>query len=106
MYDIAFPPAYSGSDWAQSVEVINDKTNQPLEGELETALIELVVNDDCNHPVLRASSDDGSITVPEPGLIQWRFSKEQIAGLCAGKTYAVGCRVTPVGGSAPLTRGM
>lgn len=98
MSDISFPPAYSGVDWSQSVEVINDKTNKPLEGELETALIELVVNDDCNRPVLRASSVDGSITVPEPGLIQWYFSKEQMASLCTGKTYAVGCRVTPLGG--------
>ena len=86
MYDISFPAAYSGADWAQSVEVIDHQTNKPLVGELETSLIELVVNDDCNRPVLKATSADGTITVPASGLIQWAFPKESLSGMCVGKT--------------------
>lgn len=87
-----------------AVEIIDDTTNRPLDpAEVAAALIELRVNDDCNRAVLSASTvpTDGQslITVPPGGsTFQWDFTKEEMARLCRGKTYAVGCRMTPSGG--------
>lgn len=92
MYDIKFVTA-SGSDWAEIVEAVDADTNQPLT-DLASATIELHVSDDCDRVLLSASTADGTITRPEPGQFQWRFTKEQMAALCHGKTYPVGCRIT------------
>ena len=104
MYDIAFPPVYSGADWAVAVEVIDPTTNQPMTG-LEDALIELRVNDDCNHAILTGSTDDGLVIVPEPGVIQWIAPRDRMGGWCRGKTYSVGCRITTEGGTTALFTG-
>lgn len=103
MYDIKFATV-SGSDWAEIVEAINDDTNQPLT-DIDTALIELQVQDRNNSPVLNASTADGSITRPETGKFQWRFSKEQMSALCYGTTYRVGCRMTLDGKTTALFTG-
>lgn len=105
MYEVSFPAAYSGSDWAVAMEIIDAKTNKPMTG-LDDMLIEVVVNDDCDHPVLQGSTDDGVITtLPEVGVLQWRFPKERLGGLCRGRTYAVGCRATNEGGTSALFTG-
>lgn len=101
MYDVTFPAAYSGSDWAVALEIIDATTNQPMTG-LEDMLVEIVVNDDCDSPVLKGSTDDGMITIPDPGVLQWRFPKERLSGFCRGRTYDVGCRVTNEGGTRGL----
>lgn len=103
-YEIKFASP-SGSDWAEIVEAINTETNLPLT-DIDTALIELHVRDDCNSVRLSASTADGTISIPKSGQFQWRFSKEQMAGLCIGTTYGVGCRITPAdGGTSPLFTG-
>ena len=104
MYDISFPPAYSGADWAVAVEVIDPTTNQPMTG-LDEALIELRVNDDCNSAMLTGSTDDGLVTVPQVGVIQWIIPMARLSGWCQGKTYSVGCRITTDGGTTALFTG-
>lgn len=103
-YEIKFA-SLSGSDWAEIVEAIDSETNLPLT-DIDTALIELHVQDDCNQTRLKASTADGTIVIPKSGQFQWRFTKEQMAGLHIGTTYSVGCRITPVdGGTSPLFTG-
>lgn len=101
-YDVNFV-ALSGSDWAQNVEAVDDRTNLPLD--LANMLIELNVRDKCNATLLQASSADGSITKPELGQFQWVFSKDSLRSLCPGTTYDVGCRFTLDGKTTALFTG-
>lgn len=103
MYDIKFATV-SGSDWTEVIEAIDDNTNLPL-SDIDTALIELQVNDRQNCLVLSATTDDGSIVRPATGTFQWQFTKEQMSGLCVGVTYRVGCRMTNGAGTTALFTG-
>jgi hypothetical protein len=103
MYDIKFATV-SGSDWTEIVEVINDDTNLPLT-DVDTALIEIQVNDRSNCLVLSASTADATITRPASGKFQWKFTKVQMDALCVGVTYRVGCRMTLSGDTTPLFTG-
>ncbi|PBB75213.1 hypothetical protein CK227_10500 [Mesorhizobium sp. WSM4308] len=83
----------SGEDWAETAQVTDDTTNGPLT-DIDTALIELQVQDACQKVVLGASSADGSITKPASGQFTWRFTAAQMAGLPSGATYKVASRMT------------
>jgi hypothetical protein len=102
MTDIALSVT-SGVDWAEAVELVDADTNQRLTEDLEAALIELRVNDDCNHQVLYGSNETGGcLTIPEPGVIQWLFPASQMTALFSGNTYRFACRITPEGGGASM----
>lgn len=103
MYDIKFATV-SGSDWTEAIEVIDDNTNLPL-SDVDTALVELQVNDRSNCLVLSASTDAATITRPSTGVIQWQFTKDQMSALCVGVTYRVGCRMTNGAGTTALFTG-
>jgi hypothetical protein len=85
--------ATSGEDWAETAYVTDADTNQPLT-DVDTALIELQVQDNCQKVVLSASSDAGTITKPASGQFTWRFTAAQMAGLPSGNTYKVAARMT------------
>jgi|GEM_PF-1901689 len=102
MTDIALSVT-SGADWAEAVELIDADTNQRLTEDLEAALIELRVNDDCNHQVLYGSNEPGGrLTIPEPGVIQWIFPQPEMAAFCRGKSYRLACRITPEAGGTSI----
>jgi len=98
-YELKFT-ATDDADWSQAVEIIDNETNGPLE-DAATALFELDITD-CGDSVLGATTADDTITRPDANTIQWVFTKEQLGALCAGNTYKVGCRMTPVGGASIL----
>lgn len=101
MYELQFY-ATDDADWAQRVDLIDDTTNLPLA--TTDVLFELEVS--CNgSSYLSASTDDASIAIPEAGSIQWRFTKEQMAGLDIRNTYKVGCRMTNGTGTTQLFTG-
>lgn len=85
--------AISGEDWAETVSVTDDETHGPLT-DIDTALIELQVQDSCKSVVLSASTADGSIERPESGHFTWRFPEATMSGLPSGATYNVACRMT------------
>lgn len=97
MYDLQFK-ATDDADWSQAIGLTDADTNQPL-ADATDALFELGVTDDCDVTLLSASSADNTITKPAPGVIQWIFTQAQMAVLCVGTTYRVGCRMTTDGGS-------
>ena len=103
MYQVQFV-ATTSADWAQAVELIDASTNLPL-SDGDEAEFELQVDDRCGARMLTASTDDGTITMPEENVIQWRFTPEQHAGLCAGSTYSVGLVMTTVTGTIQLLTG-
>lgn len=83
----------SGEDWAETAVVTDDTTNGPLT-DIDTALIELQVQDNCQSVVLRASTDDGSITRSASGQFTWWFPASQMAALPSGASYKVAARMT------------
>lgn len=99
MYQINFA-ATDDADWAQAFELIDATTNQALD-EAEDATFELQVADR-GTAMLTASSADSTIQKPETNVIQWRFTAAQMAALCIGKTYSVGCTMTTIGGTTQL----
>lgn len=91
MYEINFSVA-KGSDWAEAIEFFDNGTNQPLT--ISGNDFELGVQDRNDCQMFTLSSEAGTITFPQPHIVSWRVTPTQLAGLCAGTTYRVGCRFT------------
>jgi hypothetical protein len=83
--------ATDDADWAVAVELTDDSTNLPFDTSTGVYSIEV---SDCGTAVLSGDSTDGTITIPETGTVQWRFTAAQMAGLEVRKTYAVGLKLT------------
>lgn len=102
MYQMQFV-ASDDADWAQAIELFDSTTGQPLE-EATDAEFDLEVSD-CGTAVLTASSDAATIQKPEDNIVQWWFTRAQMQGLCAGKTYKVGLNMTTTAGTTALIIG-
>lgn len=91
--------ATDDADWAVRIELTDDDTGLAL----DTTDIQFDLNvEDCGSSVLSASTTDATIEVPETGTFQWRFTAAQMASLCPGRTYKVGCTMTTAGGTTQL----
>jgi hypothetical protein len=86
-----FPPATDDADWAMVLDLTNDETGLDYDA---TALDFTVQITDCGSALLTATTDDATLTRPATNQIAWRFTKAQMASLCAGNTYKVGCTAT------------
>lgn len=102
MYDIQFF-ATDDADWAQAIELLDDDTNLPLDLTGLTFAIE--VKEHRSGVRIRLSTEDGSISSPVAGQIQWVVPADQVRGLCADETYRVGCTMTSDGGITQLFTG-
>lgn len=100
MYQIQFT-ATSSAGWSEAIEMIDANTNQFLEI-ADTDTFEIDVRDACGGQMLEASTANGKIELPSPGVIQWRFSRDEVGGLCPGTTYKVGGVVTTLAGPTQL----
>jgi hypothetical protein len=83
--------ATDSADWAETVEITDDTTGEAYDASAEEFRLEIT---DCGSALLTASTEAGAdvlMTRPASNQISWRFTADQMATLCAGKTYAVGC---------------
>lgn len=103
MYEVPLC-ATSSADWAQSIELTDARTNLPLT-DLEDAAFKLAVDDRKGRTVLTRSTADGTITRPEPNIVQWIFKPSEMAGLCDGTVYRVGLTVETAGGTTQILIG-
>lgn len=81
------------ADWIETIELIDDDTGEVIT-DLSGVSVALEIRDLpswCR--VLSATTDNGKITFPGNGIIQWQFTKSEMSTLCAG-TYEVGITVT------------
>lgn len=101
MYEVKFF-ATDDADWAQSIDLFDDDTGEPLD--TTDMAFALGVSRD-GLVLLSASTEDGSIEVPETGVIQWRFTVAQLGSLCPGTTYNVGCTVETTDGVTQVFTG-
>lgn len=83
-----FAPATDDSDWSMAVDLTDDTTNAAYNA---TALDFTVEVTDEGQACLTATTTDGTLTRPASNQIAWCFTKAQMASLCRGRTYKVGC---------------
>ena len=98
MYELQFQ-ATDDADWAVALALIDDDTNRALD--TTNLSFDLDVKHR-GHVRLSLSSSDGSITIPEPGTIQWIVPAATMRGLSIETTYDVGCRMNSPGGVSQL----
>jgi hypothetical protein len=95
--------ATDDADWAESIELIDGTTGQPL-ADAADASFELRVSDR-GHGVLTASTAEATIEKPEAHVVQWRFTAAQMASLRPRHTYQVGLTMTTNTGKTQLLVG-
>lgn len=112
MYTAQLKPVSNRADWIETIELIDDDT-----GQIITDLSDVTVNVEvreasCRSRVLIGSSDDGHVTYPGNGIIQWMFSRSEMSALTAD-IYEIGVTVTRNGfteqeliGSLPIVDGV
>jgi hypothetical protein len=91
--------ATDDADWPVLIELTDDDTGLPLD--TTDIVFEMAVSSRGTN-YLTATTEDNTIEVPVTGSIQWRFTKEQMASLCVGTTYQVGCTMTNGSGTTQL----
>lgn len=92
MYEAKLNPVSNRADWLETIELIDDDTDQTIT-DLTGVTVKIEVRGLPNcYPRLTGSSDDGHVTFPGNGIIQWLFTKAEMSTLCAA-TYEIGITV-------------
>lgn len=93
MYEAQLKPVSNRADWLETIELIDDDTGLVI-SDLSGVTVNIEVRQMPNSiRALSGSSDDGHVTYPGHGVIQWHFTKSEMSNLCAG-TYEIGVTVT------------
>lgn len=79
--------ASNNADWNMQLQV-NDADSGALV-DFTGAAIEVAVKDANNCAKLCGSVDNGKVTLPSTGIIEWLFPVSDMSGLCAGQ-YKMG----------------
>lgn len=95
MYEVKFL-ATSSADWSEAIEFTNAVTNQPFD--FTGMTFEMDVRDRGDHQALTRTTAEGTITVPQRGIVQWTVPASQMAGMCQS-TYRVGLVMTDPDGN-------
>ena len=88
MYTGYLAPASNRASWTEAVQLVDNESGDNIE--ISGCRITLTVRNENRNPVLTASTDDGTITLPQTGTFQWDFSETQMSGLCPGASSVRG----------------
>jgi hypothetical protein len=112
MYEANLKPVSNRADWIETIELVDDDTNDVIEDLSGVEVFIEVRSRDPYHRCLSGSVDDGHIILIPGGVIQWQFTANEMHSLCAG-TYEVGITVVRDGiteqeliGSLPVLDGV
>lgn len=83
--------AVSGGDWAELMVGKIEGTSDPIT-DIDTGEIQIQVQDQNGGVMLNLTTDDGSITRPASGEMQWVVATADMDAFCPGETYHVSCR--------------
>ena len=93
MYDAQLKPVSNRADWLETIELIDDDTGQTIT-DLNGVSVKIEIRQLSGfYRALVGSSDDGHVTFPGNGIIQWHFTRTEMSALVAG-TYEIGITVT------------
>lgn len=87
MYQVEFL-ATTSAGWAEAISLVDDDSNLPLD--LTGITFELDVRDDCDYQALTATTENTKLETLAGGVVQWRFSPDEVRPLYRGRTYRVG----------------
>lgn len=106
------PPVSNRADWIETIELINDDTNEVITDFTGVSVYIAIRSRDPFQIYLSGSSEDGHIEFVPGGIIQWRFTVAEMNTLPRA-TYEVGITVTRDGiveqeliGSLPVLDGV
>lgn len=93
MYEAQLKPVSNRADWLETIELIDDDTGQVIT-DLTGVTVKVEVRQMPNYcRALSGTTEDGHVTYPGYGVIQWHFTKSEMSNLSAG-TYEIGVTVT------------
>ncbi|MEV5054679.1 hypothetical protein MRBLRH13_000260 [Agrobacterium radiobacter] len=111
MYDAQLPPVSNRADWIETIELVSEDSEEIIT-DLSDITMVIEVRDRDRSRCLSGTTEDGHITFMGFGVIQWRFTREEMTQLCAG-TYEIGITVKRDGiteqelvGSVPVIDGV
>jgi hypothetical protein len=90
MYTGSFAAVSNRADWSEAVVLTDAESGDLID--ISACRVTLSVTDNYR-ALLTASTDDGSITLPDVGTFMWNFSQDQMNALCPG-AYPVGVRIS------------
>ena len=79
--------AYNNADWNMQLQVNDADTGALMD--FTGAAIEIAVKDVSNCQKLLGTVENGKITLPSTGIIEWLFPASDMMALCAGQ-YKMG----------------
>lgn len=79
--------AYNNADWNMQLQVTDSGTGSLMD--FTGASIEIAVKDANNCQKLCGTVDNGKVTLPSTGVIEWLFPVADMQGICAGQ-YKMG----------------
>lgn len=112
MYEAQLNPISNRADWIETIELIDDDTGAIIENlDGVTAVVEVRSKSPyCRY--LHGTTEDGRIIFAPGGIIQWRFTAQEMRALEAGP-YEIGFTITRDGiteqeliGSLPVVDGV
>jgi hypothetical protein len=111
MYDAQLKPVSNRADWIETIELVDDDTEEIIT-DLSDVTMVVEVRDPDFRRCLYGTTEDGHITFAGFGVIQWAFTRQEMTQLCAG-TYEIGITVKRDGiteqelvGSIPVIDGV
>ncbi|MNL25915.1 hypothetical protein D3C87_1474170 [compost metagenome] len=111
MYDAQLPPVSNRADWIETIELVDDDTEETIT-DLSGVTIIVEVRDRDHRRCLYGTTEDGHIVFAGFGVISWGFNRQEMTQLCAG-TYEIGITVKRDGiteqelvGSVPVIDGV
>ena len=92
MYLANLEPVSNREDWFETIELINDDTNEVIV-DLTGVTAKVYVSDRIRRcRILSGTTEDGHIVIDQLGVIQWHFTADEMRNICAG-TYDIGFTV-------------
>lgn len=102
MYTGFFATTSNRADWSEAIVLTDAESGELID--ISGCRVTLTVSDENKCARLTASTDDGTITLPDVGTFQWDFPATQMGGLCPG-AYSVGVRISQDERTAQLVIG-
>ncbi|MCB5205004.1 hypothetical protein LH464_21290 [Neorhizobium sp. T786] len=112
MYEAQLNPISNRADWIETIELVDDDTGEVITDLTGvTAVVEVRSRAPC-YRHLGGTTEDGRIIIADGGIIQWRFTAQEMRGLSPGP-YEIGFTITRDGiteqeliGSLPVVDGV